>query len=336
MTKSPAQLKSQYQLKGTASLVDDEIIVQFAPKHKGLHTIRLFSDTRELCRPIAVIVNREFEVESTQIDQPVNMTIISKLVHTSSTPGTSQQAQQQSSAFPQGGGFPPSRSQSAVPPDSSSPQHNYVDQQQQWQQLDYGHIRGFTSDPSLTQQDARPPSQYLNPPLPGASTAAQRYSFVSSGGGGSRPVSMSPEEGTFAGDLFTSRPEKTTFEHLHASKKMYGVRKDPLSLDHENILTADRFRRLQQEADLVVKGKAMKSKRRWDTWVCMCVSACLNNDYTLRCAVCSKKTKASKSVHLGEEDFCESCFKRQYLLRSAIEHFMVPTIQECTVEVPST
>ena len=28
---------------------------------------------------------------------------------------------------------------------------------------------------------------------------------------------------------------------------------------------------------------------------------------------------------VGEEDYCEPCFRRQYLLRSAIEHFMVST-----------
>jgi hypothetical protein len=37
---------------------------------------------------------------------------------------------------------------------------------------------------------------------------------------------------------------------------------------------------------------------------------------------------------MGEEDFCEACFRRQYLIRSAIEHFMIPTVEECTVEVP--
>jgi hypothetical protein len=31
----------------------------------------------------------------------------------------------------------------------------------------------------------------------------------------------------------------------------------------------------------------------------------------------------SKLVYLGEHDFCESCFKRQYTVRSAIDHFLV-------------
>lgn len=42
-----------------------------------------------------------------------------------------------------------------------------------------------------------------------------------------------------------------------------------------------------------------------------------------RCFVCSRKVKMSKLIYLGEHDFCESCFKRQYALRSAIDHFLV-------------
>lgn len=47
-----------------------------------------------------------------------------------------------------------------------------------------------------------------------------------------------------------------------------------------------------------------------------------------------KKLKTAKMVTMGEDDFCEQCFRRQYLIRSAIEHFMIPTVEECTVEVP--
>jgi hypothetical protein len=53
-----------------------------------------------------------------------------------------------------------------------------------------------------------------------------------------------------------------------------------------------------------------------------------------RCGICTKKLKSSKLMQMGEEDFCEACFRRQYLIRSAIEHFMIPTVEECTVEVP--
>ncbi len=31
-------------------------------------------------------------------------------------------------------------------------------------------------------------------------------------------------------------------------------------------------------------------------------------------------------MEIGEHDFCEHCFKRQYVLRSAVDHFMVSII----------
>ena len=50
----------------------------------------------------------------------------------------------------------------------------------------------------------------------------------------------------------------------------------------------------------------------------------LNTNFLMfRCDVCSKKTKVSKIMVIGEHDFCETCFKRQYILRTAIDHFMV-------------
>ena len=42
-----------------------------------------------------------------------------------------------------------------------------------------------------------------------------------------------------------------------------------------------------------------------------------------RCTVCSKKVKMGKLILLGDHDFCESCFKRQYAMRSAVDHFHV-------------
>lgn len=41
-------------------------------------------------------------------------------------------------------------------------------------------------------------------------------------------------------------------------------------------------------------------------------------------------------VELCEEAYCDACFRRQFILRSAIEHFMVPTIEESIVDVPGT
>ena len=50
---------------------------------------------------------------------------------------------------------------------------------------------------------------------------------------------------------------------------------------------------------------------------CACISV------QISCNICSKKVKVTKAVNLGEKDYCDPCFRRQFLLRSAIEHFMV-------------
>lgn len=73
-TRTPAELRSEYQLKGIATLVDDEIVVQFVPRHAGVHTVRIFADTRELCRPVAFMVTPNCEVETLRIDCPVKPT----------------------------------------------------------------------------------------------------------------------------------------------------------------------------------------------------------------------------------------------------------------------
>ena len=43
----------------------------------------------------------------------------------------------------------------------------------------------------------------------------------------------------------------------------------------------------------------------------------------ISCNICSKKVKVTKAVNFGAQDYCDPCFRRQFLLRSAIEHFMV-------------
>jgi hypothetical protein len=119
--------------------------------------------------------------------------------------------------------------------------------------------------------------------------------------------------------LISPRPEEMHFDDLYSSKKsggkIYGARRDALTIDYQSVVTADTLRMLKKEAELQTKVfRGGKTKRK--------------------CDICSKKVKTSKAVTIGEEDYCDACFRRQYLLRSAIEHFMVPTIQECKIQVP--
>lgn len=60
----PFGLESAYQVKGNVSVIDDELLIQFVAKNAGVHTARVFANTREICHPIAFVVTQLGEVES--------------------------------------------------------------------------------------------------------------------------------------------------------------------------------------------------------------------------------------------------------------------------------
>lgn len=235
-TLTPAELHSTYQLKGTATLVDDEIVVQFKPKHSGVHTVRIFADTRELCRPVAFIVTRGCEVESIPIDHPVKSTTFAHPPPTLSE----QQSEAAESTQPS---YPSSmlrqRTSTVHPPP------------EQREDREHHAMRGFTSDSSIAVRRQDP---------------FQRASYVSTGT--NRPPSMSPDEAAFAGDLFTTKPEQNSFDDLYASKKAgyptYGTTKGLFTVNHSTMVTPATFRMLRKDIDLQlsshIKGKKMKKR----------------------------------------------------------------------------
>ncbi len=258
-TLTPAQLHSEYQLKGTATLIDDEIVVQFLPNHAGVHTVRIFADTRELCRPIAFKVNRSCEVESVPLDRPLERPAPPP-PQTHSVPTSIEQQQQLSHAYgdttqP----FPPTQ---VSPP--SSPIHgplqgveggNHGVQAPPYQQE---HLRGFTSDPALSARQ---------------STNFQRASYIShagsgAGGSGSRPVSMAHDDSAYAGDLFSSKSDQSSFSQLYDSKKagqsVYGARQGVAVLDHTTAVTQDTLRMLRKDIELQLSNhsRGVKIKKR--------------------------------------------------------------------------
>lgn len=56
-----------YQIKGTAEVVDGELLIRFYARQAGLHTVRIFANTKEVCRQVAFIVKPTGEVESVQL-----------------------------------------------------------------------------------------------------------------------------------------------------------------------------------------------------------------------------------------------------------------------------
>lgn len=256
--------------------------MQFVPKHAGLHTVRIFGDTRELCRPVAFIVNQNCEVESTPYDRPVKAA--SSFFYASAQDSPTQLPLQQV------GGRPPSlgqglasQRQSGVVPGIPQSQQQYSSVQSSppvapYEQNVDGFGRGFTSDPSLSFQGPSSPQTSpqhygaLSPPQTspqhyGAPGNQQRYSYLSSRGLNSRPTSMSPaDEAAFAGDLFTTKPDQNTFNQLytakHAGQTVYGRRRPFMAVNHDSVVTPDTFRMLEKDIEFVVTGGHSKGKKR--------------------------------------------------------------------------
>ena len=245
---SPTELRSEYQLKGTASVVDDEIVLQFVPKHAGIHTARIFADTREICRPVAFRVTRNCEVEGLALDRPVG----------SSHQHRPQQQVPQSPPPPpprdypaEHGAFEYASSLASAPPamqQKHSPPQHYPQQVQPHPQQHFAGVpvRGFTSDSSL---HVRQPESF------------QRASYISSPGN-SRPVSMAQD----AGDLFSTVQDQSSFSQLHTQMKSgepsYGAKKSGIAVDHASALTPEVFRVLSKDIDVQIaqqlRGKKTK------------------------------------------------------------------------------
>lgn len=246
---TPAQLHSEYQLKGTATLVDDEIVVQFLPQHAGVHTVRIFADTRELCRPIAFKVTRSCEVESIPLDRPVEKP--------APPPPPPPQPQTQASPFP---GTEERQASLYVQPSqaspAASPKHgSFPEQLVQSPSFHQEYLRGFTSDPALGAHQ---------------STTLQRASYIShaDSGGGSRPVSMVHDDSAYAGDLFSSKSDQSSFSQLYDLKRVgqpvYGSRPGVMTLDHSTAVTQDTLKMLQKGVDLELSNhlRGVKMKKR--------------------------------------------------------------------------
>lgn len=58
---------ASYQIKGTADVVDGELLIRFNARQAGLHTARIFANTKEVCRQVAFFVKSSGEVESVQL-----------------------------------------------------------------------------------------------------------------------------------------------------------------------------------------------------------------------------------------------------------------------------
>ena len=252
-TRTPMELRSEYQLKGTAVLADDEIVVQFLPKHAGIHTVRIFADTRELCRPVSFRVSRACEIEAIPSDRPVKPAAQTLLPPATTTTydytGGRHQPQFQAQYHHSN---PMEQQQQQL---QARPQSPSMSSQQTSNQPEYGlgygdTIRGFMSDPSLSTARQEP-------------GGIQRASFITSQGN-SRPSSMVLADSAYPGDLLSSKPDQSTFDQIYAAKRaghpVYGTRRGVLTLDHTSAITEGALRSLHKDIDLQVASHLSRAK----------------------------------------------------------------------------
>lgn len=236
--------------------MDDELIVQFVPKNTGLYTVRIFSDTRELCLPLAFLVDENCDAEGTSYIHPVKPT--ASYVRRSPALSTSGQQQYLRSAFrdvqshreSRGGNSaeqsperepivqprPPlvPRSQTCPPQSGASPELR----QARTEDIDGGPTMatGFTSDPYLNPSEVQQtslsqpeyyeeysPTQHTTTGVPmrarntHSAQTGNRLSYIS--GVGSRRTSMADDDAHFSGDLHSTVPDKRTFDYLYDEKR---------------------------------------------------------------------------------------------------------------------
>lgn len=279
LTTAPKELKSEYRIKGSVCLVEDELIVQFKPKNVGLYTVRIFSDTRELCRPVAFLIDHNCDAEGTSYYHPVKPT--ASYVRRSPALSTSSAEQQpRYSAFdnvklrraadPQrasGGQTSEQQSPESLGQPHPPPLSQFSKVQQVHPELfNAGHqlVKGFTSDPSLgppephtslTQtadyQDFQstgisPTSDYALQGMAqmGGNMQGNRLSYMS--GMGSRPPSTADDSAQFSGDLLSTVSDKKSFDRLHTEKQRgapsYGIRRNVFDFSHNMVITPETFK----------------------------------------------------------------------------------------------
>ena len=276
LTTSPKELKSKYRIRGSVCLVDDDLIVQFVPKNAGLYTVRIFSDTRELCLPLAFLVDENCEVEGTSYSHPVKPT--ASYVRRSPALSTSGQQPYLRSAFGDAqshresrGGYsaeqsperePMPRVQPRPPQSSASPELRHTAHTEDTDGGQKPLARGFTSDPYMNPPEvhqsslSQPEYQEYSPAHHTTSgvamrarnsaqgRAGNRVSYIS--GVGSRRTSMVDDDAHFSGDLHSTVPDKKTFDHLYDEKRRgatsFGARRDLLAFSHNTVVTPDAFK----------------------------------------------------------------------------------------------
>ena len=83
------EIQSSYQMRGSVQIIEDELLVQFTARNVGVHTARIFSNTKELCQPVAFFVKLSGDIENIDIRHSISPHITNKGTDSGLASGTS-------------------------------------------------------------------------------------------------------------------------------------------------------------------------------------------------------------------------------------------------------
>ena len=218
-SKTPLDLRTEFQLPGTASLVDDEIVIHFQSRCAGIHTARIFAHTRELCRPIAFRVTGNGTVESIPTNRPV---AFSDPTEPSLPPPPRLSASQHSVNAPQSQAGSPPRSPASAAGSGGGSLSTYH----------HAATPPYSDAGVLPTESSRlPPHRRGSPHYETASVA-------------SHPRST---HGSFSGDLISSTPGVYSFSDLYTMKqKGMSIEVGLKFIDHASVITAEALKLIKR------------------------------------------------------------------------------------------
>ena len=83
------EIQSSYQIRSSVQIIEDELLVQFTARNVGVHTARIFSNTKEICQAVALFVKSSGDVETIDVKHSISSLITNKGTDSGLASGTS-------------------------------------------------------------------------------------------------------------------------------------------------------------------------------------------------------------------------------------------------------
>lgn len=322
------ELSAIYQLKANVTVAGEELLIQFKAKNSGLHTGRVFANTREVCHPIAFKVARNGDVEAltelprrsrefTELEGMVGGAVHSAVASAISSGLSSVRAVESEAGLldayqTQAPVVAPAFKRSSYQNPVVVQQNAYLRQQENVEQ----HISQQKRSPSYLSTVQAP---YMSAQQP-QQQYAQHRPFTGH--------SALPTTGCTFNQLHVAKEEGQAIPGLASGA---AVNRSSIFQPSNSMLTPADFHSMRQGVkSTLASSLGLKWKVRSVTM------HYFNEEHIehcfVRCGICSKKVKSSRTIHLWDTDYCDSCTRRTFAMRSAIEHFMVCCLR-CSVRV---